>query len=681
MPRTLRSLSCTFALVALATLALSARPRSARAAAAGADPSAEAAAPARASGAADAAEPGSAATPPPPGAGAGHAHAHAGAKIKALRAEVRELRREMRSLKRDLGKDDKLPFGTYRLSKELFLDFHGYYRARYVRANNIPTGRLDDTGFLASDAHTGRDDASDAHFVFSRLRLDPTLRWGGNPARGVTPSVSLSAQIDLLDNVIYGDNARVGAVPLFASNPSNTNVLGKESPPLLVRRLWVDVQVPIGLMKVGRQASQGGLGLLFNDGNGFRNDFGDALSGSTYDRVAFATRPLTIYNALTNGSRAPTPLIVVVGHDWLVEDPLGFGGSSGDPATRLQSGPLGAQTTPTCGKKQDPTGTEPTEKCDNDVSQWLYALIWKDTDLRINKKNDELLIGLVYVNRTQAFNKSNMHIWDGFWRVRIGLSPSAPSLYSEGEFTTITGRTNGLKLLPGGTFDDTTGLAQKHLEGGVLNWAARLGLTAPAWDGLVEIGSSSGDEQLIGGDQVFKMYPVNADYRMGLLMYPMVLWARSVNTAAGRASSALQSGGSVFNSMYLNPKVRYRLDGVNSQIELIGQGVFAWADTLNGGKALGIDSDYFSPRDTNDPYANNTCKFMDADCNLGWEVDLAVKIKWNRRDLGLGDPRDNYMVRWSNELGFMGAGKALRDRLAKGADFMWTYQSRIAFVW
>ena len=625
-----------------------------------------------------AAEPAAPAAAPAPSAATDAAQKK---QIKALQSELRNLRLRLDGIEKDMHADDKLGFGSFRLTKDLFFDLHGYFRARYVKADNIPVGRVDENGTLLSATHTGRDDASDMHLVFSRLRLDPTLRWGGNPAKGKVPVVALSAQIDLLDNVIWGDNARVGSVPLFAENPSATNLYGRESSPFLVRRLWLDLQVPVGLMKIGRQASQGGLGLLFNDGNGFRNDFGDAQGGSTFDRVAFATRPLTIYNALTNGSRKATPLIVVVGHDWLVEDSLGFGSNPAATSTRLNPGPFGFSTTPTCGGEQDPSGSDPTKKCDNDVGQWLYALIWKDPDLHLTQKSDELLLGLVYVNRTQAFNKSDMDILDGFWRFRMGIGASGPSLYTEGEFTMIKGRTFGLKLLPGGSFSDTTGLADNHLDGDVFNFVGRLGLTAKSWDGIVEFGYSSGDEQLIGGDQVFKMFPVNDDYKMGLLMYPMVLWARSVNTLAGRASGALNSGGGIFNSTYLNPKVRYRINGVGNQIELIGQGVFAWADTLNGGKVLGFTADYFSPRDTADPFANNTCSPFDSDCALGWEVDLAVKIKWLRRDLGQTDPRDNYMIRWSNEFGIMGAGKALKDRLAAGADTIWTYQSRIAFVW
>ncbi len=567
------------------------------------------------------------------------------------------------------------------LPGELAFDLHGYFRTRYVRMANVPVARLDDTGTLASAAHTGRDDASDAHYLHTRLRLEPSLRWGGDPAAGVLPKVSLNAQVDILDTVIWGDNARQASVPLFAENPSNTGLAGDERPAFFIRRLWLELALPIGLLRLGRQASQGGLGLLFNDGNGFRNDFGDATGGSTFDRVVFATRPLTVINAIRRGDKSETPLILLVGHDWLSEDPLGFGSDAASTDTRLNGGPFGFLTTPTCGDALDPDGGAPTRKCDDDVSEWLTALVWKDTHLNLRQKTDELLLGIVYVSRGQDFNSSRMHIIDGFWRLRVGLSASGPSLLTEGEVAVIRGSTNGLKVLPGGLFDEKTGIAVNAIEGDILNYAARLGLTSPVWDTLVEYGHSSGDEQLIGGDRAFKMFPMHADYKMGLIMYPVVLWSRSVNTAAGQSSGALNSGGGIFNTSYINAKARYRLTKETYQLELVGQGLMGWADTLNGGKVLGFVADYYAPRDPADPWANNTCGVFDPDCALGWEVDLAVKLKWLPADLPGAGPNDRYLLRWSNELGLMSAGKALAPRLAEGADILWTVQSRIAFVW
>lgn len=571
--------------------------------------------------------------------------------------------------------------GPAALPGKLSFDLHGYYRARFVHAANVPVGRIAvsplGVPYLASEPHVGRDDASTANYFTNRLRLEPALQWG---EEGQAPRVALRSQIDLLDTVLWGDNARQSSVPLFASNPSNTSIDGTERPMLLVRRLWLEVALPVGQLRVGRQASHGGLGLLFNDGNGFRNDFGDADGGSTFDRVMFATQPLTIFNAITRGDKRPTPLLLVLAYDRLVQDTLGFGSDPTSTDRRLSGGPYGFLSEPTCGGKNDPAGATVTEKCDASVGQFVTGLIWRDDKLKFRQDSDELLAGAIYSNRSQGFSDSRLHIVDLFWRLKMGLAKTGPSLLTEGEVALIRGQTKGVKILAG-AFDDVTGESEEPLRGEVLNYAARVGLTTRVWDGLVEVGHSSGDEQLIGGDLRFKMYPMSPDHRVGLLMYPVALHARSYNTLAGRASDALHGGGGVFNSTYLNPKARYRIHKESWQAEFVGQAVLAWADTLNGGQVRGFTADYYAPRNAADPWANNTCSVFDPACALGWEVDVAVKLKWLPADLPGAGVHDRFMLQWSNEFGLMQAGRALEPRLAQGAGTLWTVQSRLAFMW
>ncbi|MCZ7686423.1 MAG: hypothetical protein M5U28_49770 [Sandaracinaceae bacterium] len=135
----------------------------------------------------------------------------------------------------------------------------------------------------------GRDAAAHAAYGFMRLRLDPAVLFGSDRAN---PVAALRMQIDALDNVVFGDNARLAGTPLFAADPSRTSLIdGDLDSWFYLRRLWLEFLTPIGQVRIGRQPSQGGVGILFNDGNGFRNDFGDALDGTTFDRILFATRP------------------------------------------------------------------------------------------------------------------------------------------------------------------------------------------------------------------------------------------------------------------------------------------------------------------------------------------------------------------------------------------------------
>ena len=56
----------------------------------------------------------------------------------------------------------------------------------------------------------------------------------------------------------------------------------------------MEFKLPVGVMRVGRQESHWGMGLLANHGNGFDDLFGDNHWGATFDRIMFATQPLAI---------------------------------------------------------------------------------------------------------------------------------------------------------------------------------------------------------------------------------------------------------------------------------------------------------------------------------------------------------------------------------------------------
>ena len=84
----------------------------------------------------------------------------------------------------------------------------------------------------------------------------------------------------------------------------------------------MEFDIPVGKVRVGRQPSQWGLGILGNDGNGFDDLFGENHGGSTFDRVLFATRPLAIVEKAMGKADSGTPLFFAVAVDRLVEDPL-----------------------------------------------------------------------------------------------------------------------------------------------------------------------------------------------------------------------------------------------------------------------------------------------------------------------------------------------------------------------
>ena len=489
----------------------------------------------------------------------------------------------------------------------------GYYRTRLLAVNGLPT----------NDPLRLRDNAANATYGFMRLRLNPTLSYGPDEK---LPIVALKMQIDGLDNVVFGDNDLVADTPVFGDLPSDTNIDGVDIETVRLRRAWLEFLVPVGLMRVGRMPTQWGLGLLAHDGNGMRGDFGDALRATTNDRIMFATRPLSVANALMGKSSRSTPLILVTAYDKIVEDPflestdVRYDPTSGDQA-----------------RSNLPFGTFLDDE--DDVNQVVVAAVWNDKKFNRAVEGDELTAGVYFTYRWQNSSQSKVPIIDFFWRLKWSVfGADAPRLYTEGEVLTIQGQSRAISE---GT------LTEPDIWGAV----ARVGLQSTGWDAILEGGHASGDDRI--GDSEFTGRSLNSDYRVGLLLYPVLLNARTANQTP--SSPALWSRGGVYNSTYFYPHGRWRpLDNV----EVVAALLVAWADEL--APQLGG-----SQRDD----GTTTCSVGAGDCMLGIEADAAVKVRWGPDDL----------MRWSTEFGILKTGKALEPVLTQ--DLLWTLQTRLAMVW
>lgn len=538
----------------------------------------------------------------------------------------------------------------------------GYFRTRLHHYQNVPVRDPGDPNLSL---------ASNAGFGTMRARFNPTISYG-DPEN---PDAALKMQIDVLDNVVFGDNSRIIGTPLFAENPSNTflvgqnNLFGQEGDAVFIRRLWLELNVLIGQLRIGRQGSQGGLGILFNDGNGFRNDFGDALQGTTFDRILFVTRPITVANAISGKGADPTPLVFGVGHDWLVEDPV------------LQRSRLPTYTPPTADPETG--GTPPTAAIPfppesyrspfpygflanggDDIGQAFAVLAWLDPDFNADvSPDDELRIGTVWLYRYQNSTDSDIFIADAFYRLKWHWSEDSDWwLYSESEVYSISGTSNAVPLT--GDYDEELGRTETRLGANIWGGAFRLGVEDPMWSFIAEAGFSSGQPgQEFASINQFDQRANNPNYQVGLLLYPVAIASRTAQTY-GTTFATIWSRGGVWNSRYLVPQVRLR---PFAGVELILQGVLAWAGELNTPLVNGRDD----PSDT-------SCG-LEGECFLGWEVDVAVKVNAGEED----------NIRWSTEFGVMGAGDALSgevDRFGEATPrglteaFLWTLQSRVAFL-
>ena len=181
-------------------------------------------------------------------------------------------------------------------------------------------------------------------WVEHRLRLDATLDW--------RDKVRLVVSSDVLDGVLWGDNGYLGGTGPQPNSGTNVNtknpngavpcVTHRGGDPLStssygyglcsqeavkIRRLYGEVVLPVGLLRIGRQPVNIGSGVQNNDGDGRANRFGFSRAGNSVDRILFATKPLEAFKPPRERSTSPNEgLFVIAGYDKLVnDDPQLFG--------------------------------------------------------------------------------------------------------------------------------------------------------------------------------------------------------------------------------------------------------------------------------------------------------------------------------------------------------------------
>jgi uncharacterized protein (TIGR04551 family) len=110
------------------------------------------------------------------------------------------------------------------------------------------------------------------------------MRFRFEPGLAVSEDLRLHAQLDALDNVLYGSNPVTDPL-LDPYTPVSVLATTQAASTIKVKRAWAEINTPLGELLLGRMGSHWGLGILHNDGNGLDADYGD-----TVDRVAFSPR-------------------------------------------------------------------------------------------------------------------------------------------------------------------------------------------------------------------------------------------------------------------------------------------------------------------------------------------------------------------------------------------------------
>ena len=479
----------------------------------------------------------------------------------------------------------------------------GYYR---VRAYTFPSlyGDQDETGRLMTQ----------------RLRIQPQLNFEDR--------AKFFMMADVLDDVVWGDNQSLASTALFAGSPSATGFDGVATDTFRIKRAWMEFKVPVGVLRIGRQASNWGLGLLANGGDGFDDTFGENHGGSTYDRVLFATRPVAIAQTIAGKGDSGLPLFAGFAVDRLVEDPLiayyGFecvaGVSEGDADYNAQCDSDGDGVTDLEHSFTDDTRLDTDRDSDwwvdqdDDVMELVYLMIYRGEGVDLAGSAADITAGVYVVNRKQNETDSNILISDAYlkflWR----------GIYAEGEVLNIRGASSAIALP--GAYDPYGELAnplQKDVD--IWGYVARAGYVQEGYEVVFEHGYASGDENV--ADQSFTGRPLHADYNVGLLLYEEIL-SRVTAYTWTESAKGLWSNGGVYNSRYIFPTVKIR---PLENWELIGGFLMAWPDRPDGSRVLCSSTDTVGGEDLDCALENATAD------TLGWEADGAIKHRFHNHIL------------------------------------------------
>lgn len=220
----------------------------------------------------------------------------------ALRAELQAARKELAALRDEVHANAANQSVAQGWSEE-FVDEKrkletfvpdGYFRIRPELFHRFDLGRqADPSGYTVFPrSPISQRDRTNAG-VNMRFRFEPTFN--------ISSEVRIRAQVDALDNVLFGSTPDYAfsrnvlnnygydrdAFSIFSESQSapksGINALADS---IAFKRVWGEVSTPVGILRFGRMGSHWGVGMLHNDGSCENCDFGD-----TVDRIMFVAEP------------------------------------------------------------------------------------------------------------------------------------------------------------------------------------------------------------------------------------------------------------------------------------------------------------------------------------------------------------------------------------------------------
>ncbi|MBM4353875.1 MAG: hypothetical protein FJ109_08775 [Deltaproteobacteria bacterium] len=344
-------------------------------------------------------------------------------------------------------------------------------------------------------------------FAEQRLRISPAFTWKG---------LHLEASVDVFNGQIFGDHEALAADYLRYDRRDED--YGLDISRFLVRKAFVQWRSPIGLLRVGQQASEYGLGMLSNSGEDDEKRFGVRRYGDIVDRVLFATTP---FLPLTGKGRWGEHLTLFAAGDLVFRDE-NADLLEDDRAWMANGGILFNHPDFTNGA----------------------IFTWRTPQ---DRDGDDLTAYVVNVNGKNRFKLTEETDDKKGMAVRFDY-----------ELAALWGHTTRYQQL--GTED---GLDLRAF-GGI----GRAAFEKPEWgfDLVFELGYASGDSNPY--DETSTAFNFDPDYKVGLIFFDEMLpliSARAVEILADPGHTAepakgidlVASQGRVTNSLYYFPQVRY----------------------------------------------------------------------------------------------------------------------------
>ena len=446
---------------------------------------------------------------------------------------------------------------------------HGELQVRGVGMADLALDRS--PTYAAAHPNASSESLGQRVFGTQWLRLRPTLQIGRN--------VKIVAQADVFGGIVLGDLTRDVSGDGHPRDAFDS--IGNAE----LRWAFLEWLTPIGLVRVGRQPSHWGLGMVANDGD-HRPRFGDYRKGSTGDRVLFATKPLG----------ESSPLVVALAGDLVRRDT--FANENRGDATmqgvaailwqgeRLEAGVYGALRRQT-----------------NDRTSVPNVAFYTDS-LRA-------LVGDAYVRTTSPLVGDVEVVAGAEVAVLTAQSdvPRTAEALRRGQRTTIA----GLGVL-----------AEFTIQGGRLE---QKGLRPrPRWSATLEYGFASGQADPFASTQT--RFSFDTNHRVGLVLFDEVLrWQTA------RAATAIQdpylaaqsrpvpgvdllpTSGSVTGASYMQPSFTYR---PTASLDLtVGVLVAQSTADVVDPYRLAVDGTYAN-------YVGGAPRGRD----FGVEVDAAIEKRW-----------------------------------------------------